>query len=234
MFDLVNKAKRFLNQTQDDTPDEFSLSQQEVDRILKEEIDDKFEALEKQHAAEMVAAAKESERAQLAQKLQDEALLRRQVLQDSNSTTQQIQKSLQTISAKATNDPEIAELQNLLTTLGEVRNSSSHTDEAMAQFLVNCNLEAEPPKRLSLEEQMNMIEVSSNKTESPHTSKHLSIEEQMNMMGSSVPTPPPTSSPRQSIDDAMNSLFNSTMQFVDNTTKPDLSEIDMLKKAMGF
>jgi hypothetical protein len=209
MFDLVNKAKRFLNQTQDETPDEFSLSQQEVDRILKEEIDDRFELLEKQHAAEMVAAAKEEERTQLAQKLQDEALLRRQVLQDSNSTPQQIKQSLQTLTAKTTNDPEIAELQNLLTTLGEVRASSSHTDEAMAQFLVNCNIETEAPKKLSIEDQMNMI-------------------------GDSVPTPTPSPSTRQSIDDAMNSLFNSTKQLVDNTTNPELSELDLLKKAMGF
>jgi hypothetical protein len=209
MFDIVNKAKKFLNQNQDKNPDEFRLSQEEVDRILKEEIDDKFEALEKQHVEEMVAATKESERVQLAQKLQDEALLRRQVLQDSNSTSKQIKQSLQSLTAKASNDPEIAELQNLLTTFGEVRASSSNTDEAMAQFLVNYDIDTELPTKLS-------------------------IEEQMNMMSKSSPTPTPSPSTRQSIDDAMNSILNSPMQLVDERSKPELSELDLLKKAMGF
>jgi hypothetical protein len=209
MFDIVNKAKKFLNQNQDKNPDEFRLSQEEVDRILKEEIDDKFEALEKQHVEEMVTAAKESEREQLAQKLQDEALLRRQVLQDSNSTSKQIKQSLQSLTAKASNDPEIAELQNLLTTFGEVRASSSNTDEAMAQFLVNYDIDTESPTKLS-------------------------IEEQMNMMSKSSPTPTPSPSTRQSIDDAMNSILNSPMQLVDERSKPELSELDLLKKAMGF
>ncbi len=230
MFDLVNKAKKFLNQNQD-TSDEFILSQEEVDRILKEEIDDKFEALEKEHAAKVVAEAKEEERNQFATKLREEALLRRQVLQDTNSTTSQIQQTLQTLS-KTANNLEIVELQNLLNTLGEVRANSSHTDEAMAQFLVNCNLQTEAPKRLSIDEQLNMIESDhdQSKIDAPSVQRKLSIEEQMNLMSDSQT---PISNPnKQTVDDVMNSLFQSTMTF--NDTQQELSELELLKKAMGF
>jgi hypothetical protein len=203
MFDLVGKAKKFLSQSQ--PTNEFTLTPEEVDRILQEEINGKFAALEKQAAIEQAALHKEEERNALAKRLRDEAILRRQVLQNPNSSSQQIQNSINTISSKPSNDPQIVELQNLLKTLGEVRATSSHTEDKMAQLLASCDVKP-PIKRLSIDEQMNQINTSvSNKI---------------------IKTP--------SLDELMNSLIDAETSKPMNKSIKSNSEIDELKKLMGF
>jgi hypothetical protein len=150
MLNFIQKIKDLVGQQHSDDAERFLTIEETND-----EIEAKFVALELENAKEQEKLTKEKERETLANKLREEAILRRQLLSQGN--IEALTSSLDLLVSNNTLDPNVQELKALFNTLEVVRNCNSHTAESMQKIFAEYQQSVEATPKVSIDDKLNSL-----------------------------------------------------------------------------